>query len=447
MTDTAAQPSTPSQGQRDYALFVGLFLAFTLFKVGNPVILDHRFTPPQDAHQWLIFVFPSRWAMAVLVPLAVIGLALFGRFRPSAPRWMVWLPLVWFGWQCLSALQTVDRQLTAQTLPHLGACALCFYLGLLVLGQMPRPQWFLWGLAVGLGLLLVAGLQQHFGGLEETRQWIYTKVGVENLTPEMKKKLASNRIFSQLVYPNAFAGAILLLLPLSLVWVWQMGERLAIATQWLLTLLLAGTGLGCLYWTGSKGGWLVALAMALAALFHLHWSRRAKFSVAVAVVVLGLAGFAWKYQGYFAKGATSLGARFDYWDAAWKTAVDKPWFGSGPGTFQIVHAQLKRPESEMARLAHNDYLEQASDSGWVGFLAYLALWAGSLTFLYRKSVGNKLAFAVWLGLAGWAVQETAEFGLYIPALAWPAFLLLGWLGGGGFVIDEQRAARIESRDR
>ena len=155
MTDTAAQPSTPSQGQRLYALFVGLFLAFTLFKVGNPVILDHRFTPPQDAHQWLLFVFPSRWAMAALVPLAVIGLALFGRFRPSAPRWMVWLPLVWFGWQCLSALQTVDRQLTAQTLPHLGACALCFYLGLLVLGQMPRPQWFLWGLAVGLGLLLV----------------------------------------------------------------------------------------------------------------------------------------------------------------------------------------------------------------------------------------------------------------------------------------------------
>ncbi|MSR42644.1 MAG: O-antigen ligase domain-containing protein [Pedosphaera sp.] len=447
MTDTAAQPSTPSQGQRLYALFVGLFLAFTLFKVGNPVILDHRFTPPQDAHQWLLFVFPSRWAMVVLVPLAVIGLALFGRFRPAAPRWLVWLPLVWFGWQCLSATQTVSRQLTAQTLPHLGACALCFYLALFVLGPMRRPERFLWGAVAGLALLLAAGFQQHFGGLEETRQWIYETRGMENLTPEMKKKLASNRIFSQLVYPNAFAGAILLLLPLSLVWIWQISERLAIATQWLLTLLLAAAGLGCLYWTGSKGGWLVALAMGLAASFRLSWSRRAKFAVAAAVLMLGLAGFTWKYHGYFAKGATSVGARFDYWDAAWKTAVQKPWLGSGPGTFQVVYAQLKRPDSEMARLAHNDYLEQASDSGWIGFLAYLAFWAGSLAFLYRKSVCSPLAFAVWLGLAGWALQEMAEFGLYIPALAWPAFLLLGCLCGGGFVVDEGGASPLESPGR
>ncbi len=446
MTDTAP-PANPSQGQRLYLLFVGLFLAGVLFKVGNPVILDHRFTPPEDAYQWLLFVFPARWGIAVLAPLAVVGLVLFGGFRPAAPRWLIWLPLVWFGWQCLSATQSVSRPLTAQTLPHLGACVACFYLGLCVLGPMRRPERFLWGAVAGLVLLLTAGFQQHFGGLEETRQWIYQTGGVENLTPEMKKKLASNRIFSQLVYPNAFAGAILLLLPLSLVWIWQISGRLSIATQWLLTLSLGAAGLGCLYWTGSKGGWLVGLAMGLMALFGLRWSRRAKFAVAAAVLALGLAGFAWKYHGYFAKGATSVGARFDYWEAAWKTAVQKPWLGSGPGTFQVVHAQLKRPEAEMARLAHNDYLEQASDSGWIGFLTYLAFWAGSLAFLYRKCLSNPLAFAVWLGLTGWALQEMAEFGLYIPALAWPAFLLLGWLCGGGFVIDEEPANPLGSRSR
>jgi hypothetical protein len=40
-----------------------------------------------------------------------------------------------------------------------------------------------------------------------------------------------------------------------------------------------------------------------------------------------------------------------------------------------------------------------------------------------------LAFAVWLGVLGWALQGLLEFDLYIPALAWPALTLLGWLLG------------------
>jgi uncharacterized RDD family membrane protein YckC len=40
-----------------------------------------------------------------------------------------------------------------------------------------------------------------------------------------------------------------------------------------------------------------------------------------------------------------------------------------------------------------------------------------------------MAFAVWTGVFGLALQSFVEFGLYIPALAWPFFLLLGWLWG------------------
>ena len=83
----------------------------------------------------------------------------------------------------------------------------------------------------------------------------------------------------------------------------------------------------------------------------------------------------------------------------------------------------------MTRLVHNNYLEQASDSGVIGFLTFLALIIGLLTFLYRKSRREPALFFVWLGLLGWALQGLVEFGLYIPALAWPAFLLFGWLLG------------------
>jgi O-antigen ligase len=50
-----------------------------------------------------------------------------------------------------------------------------------------------------------------------------------------------------------------------------------------------------------------------------------------------------------------------------------PMLGTGPGTFQIPYAQIKRPDDEMAKLCHNDYLEQASDSGLLGFVSYTGM--------------------------------------------------------------------------
>ena len=69
----------------------------------------------------------------------------------------------------------------------------------------------------------------------------------------------------------------------------------------------------------------------------------------------------------------------------------------------------------------------ATLSGFFGFLSFSAFVFGSLAFLYRKSQVDLVDFCVWLGLLGWTLQGFVEFGLYIPALAWPAFLFLGWL--------------------
>lgn len=82
----------------------------------------------------------------------------------------------------------------------------------------------------------------------------------------------------------------------------------------------------------------------------------------------------------------------------------------------------------MAQLAHNDYLQQATDSGIPGLAAYLAFVLGSLGWLYRQRAwaGPEERW-VWLGVAAWYAQGLVEFGLYIPAAAWCAFALLGWL--------------------
>ncbi|MCX6904085.1 MAG: O-antigen ligase family protein, partial [Verrucomicrobia bacterium] len=156
-----------------------------------------------------------------------------------------------------------------------------------------------------------------------------------------------------------------------------------------------------------------------------------KSIVVMLLLVAGLSGFAVKYVGYFEKGAKSVGARLDYWKVATQIAVHHPVLGSGPGTFSVLYRYLKPPEAEMARLVHNDYLEQACDSGFVGFLIYGVFVAGSLALL-RPSLSRGfdwLQLCVWLGVVGWATQSLFEFGLYVPALAWPAFLFLGWLWG------------------
>jgi len=41
----------------------------------------------------------------------------------------------------------------------------------------------------------------------------------------------------------------------------------------------------------------------------------------------------------------------------------------------------------------------------------------------------RVVFAIFVGLLGWFVQGLGEFGLFVPALAWTAFTLLGGLIG------------------
>jgi O-antigen ligase len=95
---------------------------------------------------------------------------------------------------------------------------------------------------------------------------------------------------------------------------------------------------------------------------------------------------------------------------------------------------VKKPESEPARLVHNDYLEQASDSGLPGFLSYGAFIVCGLGWTFRRwwmgrvqDPQSWLVFGVWLGLFGWALHGLIEFGLYIPGEAWIVFTLFGWL--------------------
>lgn len=424
----AAQPRIAEQLRPGFAALAGLFLGLALLKFGNPAILDHLVARPREYLEFVIQPWPLAWGYGLLALVAVLGLVA-ADWRLPHPRWPVFLPLAWLAWQFLAAASTTDARLTAVTLPYFTATVAGFYLGLFALAPSPRLSIF-WAALIGcFSAVLILGFQQQFGGLEEVRKAVYAQPDWQKLPADYLKRLATNRIFATLLYPNALAGVILLLLPGAAAATWQLAERLAAWPRRVLVGVLVAAGLACLYWTKSKAGWLIALGLGLLWFWRLPVARKLKLTLAGLAVVVGLAGFALRFAGYFERGATSASARLEYWRAGWQTACAHPVFGAGPGTFAASYRAIKPPGAEMAMLTHNDYLQQASDSGFPGAALYLAFVGGSLVVLRRRAGADPLTFAVWLGLLGWAVQSLAEFGLYVPAVGWAAFWFLGWLWG------------------
>jgi hypothetical protein len=421
-------------GQRFLRVFAGLlgaFLGVALLKYGNPPIMEKWVSAPTGFYEFLLgYPWPIGWAYGLLAAVGLIGAGV-ARWQAGAPRWLIALPLVWLVWQLVASTRSVDATLAVPTVKHLAACVLCFYLGFFSLSRLEEGWPFWVGLLSGFILVLAVGWDQHFGGLEQSRHYffLYVYPTLKEVPPEYLKRISSTRIFGTLFYPNALAGALLLLLPVTLATIWQAHRLLTAPARGFLMGLVGIAGLAALYWSGSKGGWLLMLVLGGIALLRVPFGKRFKLILIAGVLLIGLAGFFWKYSGFFQKGATSVSARFDYWRAALQTAKAEPVFGTGPGTFSIPYQKIKRPESEMSRLVHNDYLEQASDSGIVGFLTYTVLIASGLVWCYPRSAAGWQTFAVWLGVLGWSLQGFVEFGLYIPALAWPAFTFLGWLSG------------------
>jgi hypothetical protein len=474
-----------------YALVFGLFLGLAIWKFGNPVILDHKIFTPSTPGEFWSEAWPTHWANWVFLPLALVGaiFASKSKLRWSASRWLWLLPLLWFGWQIFSATQTVDDDLTAATLWQFLGCVACYFVGALVLGApgagparwsssfslsgntlkrelqpdfhagsetgAPRLRnalpFLLIGILAAFAFCLVRAVDQRLVEFPQSQQmlvdgardgWtnvppamllemkreqvVITTNGVDVANPVVLAKFAKGRVMGTLVYPNALAGAVLLLMPLALTLAFGTKELrpLIRVIVIVLTCFLGGAGF---FWTGSKLGWLVAMGIGGLYLFRLNWPARSKFTALGIIAILGLGIFAVRFHNYFAAGATSAGARLDYWRAAVQTAAKNPLAGSGPGTFQRPYEQIKSPDAEMARLAHNDYLEQFSDSGIPGGVFYGAWIVFALVTVGKRvwKTGNQIIFAIFIGLLGWFVQGVGEFSLYIPALAWTAFTLLG----------------------
>lgn len=432
-------PARVRPGAAIFTGLAGIFLFVAVLKFGDPVILNNLLPPPSSMAEVIYESWPVQWGFVLALGLAVAGLAVIP-WKSLRFKWPMALPAIWLGWQFISATQTISRHLTIPTLEHFSVCVGLFYLGCFALQGVSNP-WPIWaGLGLALCCFLRNGFEQHFGGLEATRHFIETLKNNPSLpqemanNPEYQRRIASNRIFASFCTADAMAGGIELLLPVSLVFVWQITPKVRTSARWLFAGILGACALAAMYWTGSKGGWMVTVIVGAVALGRSPLTNRQKILIGCALVAIGTAAIGLRYATAPQKQQASINTRKAYWEGALQIAVGHPVFGTGPGTFSVlygrINAELKRSSEYFARLAHNDYLEQASDSGFPGFLAYAMMIFGCLIFLYRyrfrNSKGFDSFFAVWIGVLAICLHSFVEYHLYIPALSWPMFFLIGF---------------------
>jgi O-antigen ligase/Flp pilus assembly protein TadD len=233
-------------------------------------------------------------------------------------------------------------------------------------------------------------------------------------------------------HPNMLATALAMAVPFYVLGLLAPGRRLPrLAAAG--ALVLSG---GALFFTLSRSGWVAAsVAVVLAAvgwavvvrpdlLRRLGLERAGRRSARVALYAAGVAALVgvlaaavvlasswesrpqWLFRG-------SLSPRLDVMAAGGEMFRDRPFLGTGPGTYGLIYSQYSGAYPVHAVHSHNGYLQTAVDLGLagvgvmviVGVVAGRALWRG-----YRRASTERRLLLVACGasVAGFLVHSLAD---------------------------------------
>lgn len=193
----------------------------------------------------------------------------------------------------------------------------------------------------------------------------------------------------------------------------------------------------CLFLARSRGAWL-GLAAAAAVWSVRRWGARAAAGAAVAAALFAGALAGGLLPGavedvFFKKYRVYAEARPRLWRAAAGVASDRPWLGTGPGSFAVGFR--RRPvalEDGAARwamstpYAHSEPLHAAAETGWAGLALWLLGAGATLRALWGRASGEPVREAAAAAAAAMTAQLAVDNMLHIPALAalWLASLAL-----------------------
>lgn len=289
----------------------------------------------------------------------------------------------------------------------------CFFL----LASLPSRQLRLvqWGFVVGA--LTVGAWAVYVSLYPEAFQWTY-----------------GNRLGNSFTNPIPFGDTAILLAFMSVISISRkQSVRTAEVAIKVLALVLAGYAS---LRSGSRGGWIAIPLLVWATLSgrHLLNTARSRF-VWFGVALACIAAFAVTsttirtrfeavgtdiesmQQG---NGNTSVGLRFNLWQACTKLYLEHPVFGVGRGNLDEALGALaergEAPRDIVNSGGHSEFFSAISQTGTVGLVALLMLYAGTFHafWRYRRHPDPEVVTAAYMGVG--TVGATVIFGLTIDAL-------------------------------
>lgn len=202
----------------------------------------------------------------------------------------------------------------------------------------------------------------------------------------------------------------------------------------LIPVMAFAMGMVASFLSGTRGGWIAVPALALLFLWF-YWKRLTRwqsYTLLCLLVVFPLATWMIPATGVkmrfdearievtaYLDGTnrdTSIGHRFEMWQAAWQVFQEHPLLGAGVGAYRdIMQAQVRDGEWHVGiahyKSPHNEFLSVLADRGLIGFIALILLFLVPAWAFYR-AVRTDSADIARLGLAGLVlVVAFMHFGL------------------------------------
>jgi putative inorganic carbon (HCO3(-)) transporter len=343
---------------------------------------------------------------------------------PTAPTPLDWPAAALLAWTVISALASENPHASSLAAGRLVTGMLLF--GLLAKGEPDRLR----RQAVVAALLASAS--------------ICALGGLRSYVSSLRAGDASWRIFGgfcigescigQLYNPNTLAGFLMLVIPLSIsAFLAARSGIVRILCAYAVVILLIA-----LILTGSRGGWLAFLLSALifGPLLGAAFGRPRRGALAALAAVVALVGLAIALPPLRVRLLTSFSAqehsnrfRLLTWKSALWMAADRPMLGFGPGSFELAFP--KYAVGGYTRMAHQNYLQVAAETGFPGLAAFVWL-LGAFVFAAARaltSAQNREAALVTAaclsGVAAFIFHSFLDFGWFIGAIASTVWLLMG----------------------
>ncbi len=328
-------------------------------------------------------------AIAVLLCLFAIQVVLKPE-RLTANRTPIDLIiLVWLAWSIVATIFSLDRPESVRELIYT-SCLVGFFFLVTRNITTYRQSWFL--VCV---IIIMAVLEASYGIAERLGvKLLYEKKIIESPLRVTAEAWRGN-ILGTFGNANHLASYLVLSIPLILGCIF-----LSTNSWWYILIPCLVTVLGCLVLTGARAAWSASfIGIAFLVLFGFRQSKRIGLNL-TGFAVLMLAGVIililltqpnllgevkGRVEESFSISEGTISYRILAWRLALDMTVDRPLFGSGPGTFKLLflptladYLKSGNPLSywsvnEKMNEPHNEYLQMAVETGVPGLAFFILI--------------------------------------------------------------------------